>query len=151
MSPQHPRTPVIDEVAHAHRELIDALVAGDTHALAVRVADTCQIIGPKGFQISKDEWVSTHSSQVYQQVALDQLHSEVHRYVTTVVRCDLQHSECIFQGEVITGLYRVLSVWVQAARGWQLVAIQYTSVSPDAATNLAATTTRPVTRTEDPT
>lgn len=49
------------------------------------------------------------------------------------MRCDLQRSECLFHGETITGLFRVLNVWARTAEAWQLVGIQYTAVAPEAA------------------
>lgn len=122
-----------EELTEAHRHVLDALVEGDQVTLERLVADDCQIIGPKGFMIGKDEWISTHSEQVYEQVLLEVEESQVATYEGLAVRCDLQRSECRFNGETIGGLFRVLNVWRRAPSSWQLVAIQYTSVAPEAA------------------
>lgn len=124
---------VVEEVAQAHRELLAALVEGDVVALGRLVADDCQIIGPKGFHIGKEEWVGTHSSAVYEQVLLEAVRSQTHQYGDTAVRSDLQRSECRYRGELIAGLYRVLNVWVNTAEGRRLAAVQYTAVSDEAA------------------
>ena len=124
---------VENEVASAYDRLLAALVDGDSSALRRHLAPECQIIGPKGYRIGTEEWVSTHSDEVYQQVLLEVADSHVQHYGDIAVRCDLQRSECLFRGETITGLFRVLSVWARRAGAWQLTAIQYTAVTPEAA------------------
>jgi hypothetical protein len=126
-------TTVENEVAYAHRRLLAALVEGDTSALRHHLAPDCQIVGPKGYRIGTEEWVSSHSEQVYQQVLLEVVDSHFQHYGDTAVRCDLQRSECLFRGETITGLFRVLNVWVRHDAAWRLTAIQYTAVAPEAA------------------
>jgi ketosteroid isomerase-like protein len=121
------------EVAQAHGRLLAALVDGDASALRRHLAPDCQIVGPKGYQIGTEEWVRSHSEQIYQQVALETVDSHVQHFGDTVVRSDLQRSECLYQGETITGLFRVLSVWVRHGGDWRLTALQYTAVAPEAA------------------
>jgi hypothetical protein len=133
-TPNASRSDDASELDRAYRELLIAL-GGDTATLEQRVADRCTVIGPKGFLISKPEWIDAHSGHVYEQVALDSLERDVQVYGDTAVCVDLQHSECLFKGQLITGLFRVLSVWTRHESGWQLVAIQYTSVAPEAAPN----------------
>lgn len=124
---------VQNEVAQAHRRLLAALVDGDASALRRHLAPDCQIVGPKGYQIGTDEWVSSHSEQIYQQVLLEVVDSHVQHFGDSAVRSDLQRSECLFRGETINGLFRVLSVWVRHHGAWRLTAIQYTAVAPEAA------------------
>ena len=124
---------ISEELAQAHRQVLGALVEGDRSTLEHLVSDDCQIVGPKGFMIGKDEWIGTHSEGVYEQVLLEVEQSQVTTYDGLAVRCDLQRSECLFHGETIAGLFRVLNVWRRAGASWQLVAIQYTAVSPEAA------------------
>lgn len=120
------------ELDRAYDQLLAAL-GGDHDALQACVAERCQVIGPKGFRIGKAEWIASHSSDLYEQVSLESLDSETHFYGDTAVRSDLQRSECRFHGELITGLFRVLSAWTREDTGWQLVAIQYTALAPEAA------------------
>ncbi len=94
---------------------------------------TARSSGPKGFMIGKDEWIETHSAGIYQQILLEVEQSQVTAYDGLAVRCDLQRSECLFNGETISGLFRVLNVWRPTESHWQLVAIQYTAVSPEVA------------------
>lgn len=123
------------QLSRAHDDLLAALIDGETAALRRLVAADCQIIGPKGYRIGRQEWIETHSSQVYQQVRLDLVESEVQLHGDVAIRCDLQRSECLYQGETISGLFRVLNVWTRQQGQWQLDAIQYTAVSPEADTS----------------
>jgi hypothetical protein len=124
---------IADRLAESHQQVLDALVDGDRERLGRLVADDCRIVGPKGFLIGKEEWIDAHHSGVYEQVLLQVEHTELTVRDGFAVRCDLQRSECLFRGETIKGLYRVLNVWAHADEGWQLVGIQYTAVAPEAA------------------
>jgi hypothetical protein len=123
-------------VGSAYSDLLDALRASDPVALDVRVAEHCTIVGPKGYLIGRTEWIDTHNGQVFKQISLETLESRTQTYDQTAVRLDLQRSECLFQGEHISGLFRVISCWHDGPEGWQLTAIQYTSVSPEAAQDI---------------
>lgn len=125
---------VTAELNDAHDDLLAALIDGDTAALRRLVAADCQIIGPKGYRIGRREWIDTHSSQVYTQVRLDLVESDAQVHGDVAIRCDLQRSECLYRGETIKGLYRVLNVWTRDQGQWQLAAIQYTAVAPEADT-----------------
>ena len=124
---------ISDQLAESHQHVLDALIAGDGDTLHRLVADDCRIVGPKGFLIDKEGWIGAHHSGIYEQVRLEVEHTELTVRDDVAVRCDLQRSECLFRGEAIKGLFRVLNVWVRTADAWQLVAIQYTAVVPDAA------------------
>jgi hypothetical protein len=119
-----------DELRDAARQLNEALIAGDLDTLDQLVADRCRIVGPKGYHISKQEWIQTHASAVYEQVVLESVESDSVHYGDTAIRSDLQRSECRYRGELVTGLYRVMATWVRGPHGWQLAALQYTTVSP---------------------
>ncbi|WP_163510611.1 nuclear transport factor 2 family protein [Fodinicola acaciae] len=123
---------VTDTIELVQIRLNQALVDGDSAALRELVADDCRIIGPKGFMVATDEWIDVHASGVYEQVRLETVESEVIDHGDTAIRSDMQRSACVFQGERIGGLYRVLSVWLRTTSGWQLAATQYTAISPAA-------------------
>jgi Domain of unknown function (DUF4440) len=117
--------------AAAQRELMAALLAADEPALRRLVAEDCQIIGPKGFQLSKSEWISAHVDDVYELRSIDNRETRIDFYGDTAVIVGLQDSACIFRGKQIDGLFRTLSVWHHhlEVADWQLVALQYTAVS----------------------
>jgi uncharacterized protein (TIGR02246 family) len=119
------------ELDLAHTQMIDALVAGDTETLRRLVHEDCQIVGPKGFHIGADEWIGTHASHVYTQVSLEIETTEVRQFGDAAIKCDLQRSECLYNGETIKGLYRVLHTWVREGDQWRLAALQYTAATPE--------------------
>jgi hypothetical protein len=120
------------DLAGAYEDVVTGLRIGDKELLGQRVAPGCRIVGPKGFLIDRDEWISSHDGRLFRQLRLETLASEVSDYERTATRLDLQRSECLFDGEHISGLFRVLSVWRHEAAGWQLTLIQYTAVSEEA-------------------
>ncbi len=122
------------DLGTAYEEVVAGLRTGDQDLLRQRVARECRVVGPKGFLIDRDEWISSHDGQVFRQLGLETVESDVSRYDGTATRLDLQRSECLFHGEHIAGLFRVLSVWRDEPAGWQLRLIQYTAVSPEAET-----------------
>ena len=124
-------TTIADTVTDCQRRLNDALADGDAARLEELVAPDCRIIGPKGFLIAKDEWIGVHASHVYEMVFLRTLEADLIDYGDTAIRCDVQQSECVYQGETISGLFRVLSVWVRPTGHWRLAAIQYTALPAD--------------------
>jgi hypothetical protein len=105
-----------------------ALLASDWATLNDLVAPDARIIGPKGFTISRDEWIGAHQETGYQQVRLDVTDTEVHAYDHAGVRIDAVESECAYHGETITGRFRVTQAWMTDHGRWQLAALQYTSL-----------------------
>jgi len=124
---------IADQLAESHRQVLDAFLDGDRETLGRLVADDCRIVGPKGFLIGKEEWIDAHHTGVYEQVMLEVEHTELTLRDDLAVCCDLQRSECLFRGETIKGLFRVLNVWARTDERWQLVGIQYTAVAPEVA------------------
>jgi hypothetical protein len=82
----------------AHDELSKALLAADELTLRRLVADDCQIIGPKGFHILKEEWIGPHVGNVYELQSLDVLESTYAVHDQSAVIVDLQQSACVFRG-----------------------------------------------------
>ena len=110
----------------AHR----ALFAGDRESLDQLVAQGRQIIGPKGFQIAKDDWIHAHVDDVYELESLSILQTDGREWADSAVITDREQSACIFHGERIEGLFRVLSVWHRdESKHWRLEALQYTAAS----------------------
>ena len=121
-----------EALTQAYDDVVAGLRAGDLDLLRARVSEDCRIVGPKGFLIGRAEWIASHDGRVFQQISLETVESEVLDYGPTAVRLDLQESECLFNGERISGAFRVVSVWRDLEPGWQLTLIQYTAATADA-------------------
>jgi hypothetical protein len=105
-----------------------ALLSSDGRTLDDLVSPTAVIIGPRGFMISRDEWIDVHQSADYRQVKLETLEATVHAYDSAVIHCDVMDSECLYQGQTITGHFQVTHVWVTDHQRWQLASVQYTAL-----------------------
>jgi len=78
--------------------------------------------------ISRDVWIDVHQSAGYRQVKLEALEATVRAYDSAVIHCDVIDSECVYQGQTITGRFRVTHVWVTDHLRWQLAGVQYTAL-----------------------
>ncbi len=105
-----------------------ALLRSDVETLSQLVAPEARIIGPRGFLISREEWIGVRMDSQYQQVRLDASETEVTAYERTAIRVDVVDSECRLRGETIAGRFRVMQVWVKDGERWQLAGIQYTGL-----------------------
>lgn len=105
-----------------------ALLGADWETLDDLVAPDAQIVGPKGFLISRDVWIGVHQEAAYEQVRLEVTESQVHAYDRAGVRVDSVESECLYDGETINGAFRVTQAWTTDHGRWQLVAMQYTAL-----------------------
>jgi len=103
-----------------------ALLGSDWETLDELVSPYARIIGPKGFIITRDEWIGVHKESDYQQVRLETSETDVHTYDNAGIRFDVVDSECTYKGETIAGRFRVTQVWVTDHGKWRLAAVQYT-------------------------
>jgi Domain of unknown function (DUF4440) len=92
------------------------------------VAPDARIIGPRGFIIDRDEWIGVHRASAYQQVQLQPAEADLRTYDRVGIRFDIVDSECVYKGETHAGRFRVTRVWVTDHGGWELAAVQYTSI-----------------------
>lgn len=120
-----------ETIQNLQEQLNQALLRGDGAVLDRLVDADCQIIGPRGFKIAKDEWIGVHGSGEFEQIRLEVRDTELHHFGATAVRCDILDSACRYHGELITGQFRVTQVWARQAETWTLVAIQYTPLAAE--------------------
>lgn len=122
-------TTATDTVRVLQDQVNVALLGSDWETLTNLVSADARIIGPRGFIIDRDTWIGVHQETQYEQVRLEPSETEVHTYGNAGIRVDVVASECRYQGQTITGRFRVCQVWAIDRQRWQLVAVQYTSVA----------------------
>jgi hypothetical protein len=115
-------------ITDLQRQVNEALLAADDGTLERLVDPDCQIVGPKGFMISRDQWIRVRHDEVYQQLRIDTLREHLVLYDRAAIRCDVVESACSFRGELIEGLFRVTQAWLQRDGRWQLASVQFTSL-----------------------
>lgn len=118
-----------ETIRDLQEEVNRALLCSDWATLDRLVAADARIVGPRGFMISRDEWIDAHRTGDYEQGRLETGDTEVFGYDNTGVRIDLVESECRYKGETITGRFRVMQTWATRDGDWQLVGLQYTTVA----------------------
>ena len=120
---------VADTIADLQRQVNDALVSADKETLERLVAPDCQIVGPKGYMISREQWIKVRRGGYdYEQVLLRPVREHLVVYDHAAIRCDVVESACTFRGERIEGLFRVTQAWLTRNGRWQLASVQYTSL-----------------------
>ena len=88
---------MVQAVSALQGKVNTALLRSDGRTLDDLVSPTAAIIGPRGFMISRDDWIDVHQSADYRQVRLETLWSSVHAYDSAVIHCDIMDSECVYQ------------------------------------------------------
>lgn len=106
-----------------------AMLGADWETLNELVSADARIVGPRGYIITRDEWIGVHKESQYRQVRFETSETDVHTYDRAGIRVDVVDSECVYKGETIAGRFRVTQVWATRHEKWQLAAVQYTSIS----------------------
>ncbi len=104
---------VAGTIAALQRRVNEALVVADAETLQALVAEDCQIVGPKGYMISRDQWARVREGGYdYEQILLYPVRENLVVHERAAIRCDVVESRCSFRGELIEGLFRVTQAWV---------------------------------------
>jgi ketosteroid isomerase-like protein len=117
------------DIRDLQSQVDSALLARDSGTLQRLVADDCRIIGPRGFQIDKAQWIGAHEESDYEQVKLESSDVESTTFGDAGIVWDVKMSVCRYHGELIEGLFRVTHVWGRQEDGWRLHSVQYTAIS----------------------
>jgi hypothetical protein len=117
---------VADDILEFQRAFDDAELRGDAGRLGELLADDFLSIGEQGFQLGKREWIARHGEFSYQSIETAEV--DVRRYdKTAIVRC-VQRSHSTWRGQDMSLAVRLSQVWICRPAGWQLVAIQFSTL-----------------------
>jgi len=117
---------VADDILELQRAFDDAELHGDAERLGDLLADDFLSIGEQGFQLGKREWIGRHGEFRY--LSIETTEMDVRRYdKTAIVRC-VQRSRASWRGETMALAVRLSQVWIWGSEGWQLVAIQFSTL-----------------------
>ncbi len=123
-----------DMIAIARRaeEWVAAELRGDADDLAAITADDFVGVGPRGFTLTKEQWLARFRSGDlrHESFALNEV--AVRRYGEAAVVNGRQVQRTQFQGNDVSGQFRVTLVFVRQADGWLLVSWQASGPIPDA-------------------
>ena len=115
-----------DEILTVQHAFDDAELHGDTARLESLLADDFRSIGERGYVLNKPQWIDRHTDFRYLRVDISE--TEVHRYGTTaIVRC-AQRCSAVWRDTTMALSVRVGHVWIRQDPGWQLAAIQFSTL-----------------------
>ncbi|WP_020666023.1 nuclear transport factor 2 family protein [Amycolatopsis nigrescens] len=100
-----------------------AEVAGDAAALGGYLAEDFTGVGPLGFTLSKEDWLSRHETSALTYTSFDVTEPSVRLYGDTAVVIATQQVDGAYQGHPIPSQVRVTIVVVKPAGQWQLAGV----------------------------
>ena len=105
---------------------------GDTYSLAEILAEDFVGVGPRGFTLTKSQWLSRHDtgSLGYEAFGLDEM--EVRSYGDAAVMVCRQSAEGVYEDENgrfdISDQFRATLVFVRQGGRWQLAGLQLSPI-----------------------
>ncbi|MFI5272788.1 MAG: nuclear transport factor 2 family protein [Ktedonobacterales bacterium] len=105
-------------------EWASAELRGDIAFLERTLVDDFTGVGPRGFTLTKEEWVQRHQSGALQYSALtmDDVHVRVYGEAAILIGRETQTAS--YQGQDIPGQFRTTQVWVRQDGCWLLAGLQ---------------------------
>lgn len=118
------------EITELGQDWADAERRGDTAFLARTLADDFVGVGPRGFLLTKEQWLARHQSGDlrYTSVTLDEI--TVRLYGDTAVATARQTSQAQYQGHDTGGQFRITLVFVRPEGHWLLAALHLSPIAP---------------------
>ena len=97
-----------------------AELAGDVPAIASLLHEDFLAVGPRGFLLTKEQWLDRHRSGdlVYQSLTWED--ASVREFGDTAVSVAVQDQKATFQGRDIPGTFRVTVIVTRGASGWAI-------------------------------
>ncbi len=107
-----------------------AEVRGDTDFLARTRTDDFVAVGPRGFVLTKGEYVGRHHSGNLTYNALDLDEVTVRVYDTTAILIGRQVQDASYRGNRVEPQLRITAVLIQRAGQWQFASVHMSPVAP---------------------
>ncbi len=119
--------PNLDKLA---QDLANAELRSDVALLARTLADDFVGIGPRGFMLTKDEWLARHKSGDlrYESYALDQV--KIRPCGDAAVLTGRETTKATYQGHEVQGQFRTTKVFVKQDGQWRLASLQLSPIAP---------------------
>lgn len=121
--------PAEDTIQGLQREFDRAELEADGERLRELLTEDFLSIGPKGFVLDKEEWISRHVHFSYQ--ALETSDVDVRLYDNAAIVRNIQHNRATYKGDEVDLWVRVSQVWVQQQDQWRLAGIQFSPLAQD--------------------
>ncbi len=117
-------TKLVSEVTKFEKEWSDAEVRGDRSALDAILTDGFVGVGPRGFVLTKAEWLDRHASGDLKYRSIDVDEIEVHPYGDAVLVTSVQSQQGAYQSHDIAGSFRASQMVVRDGDRWRVASLQ---------------------------
>ena len=113
----------------AVEEWAAAELRADTAFLERTLADDFIGIGPRGFMLSKEEWIQRHRSGdlKYQSLSVDDVKVRVYGDAAIVTGSESQKAK--YRDQDVPGQFRTTLVWVKQSGRWLLAGLQLSPIA----------------------
>ncbi len=118
-----------DQLKALGQEWATAELHGDTAALDDMLADDFVGIGPRGFMLTKEQWLARYTSGGLRQDSFTWDEARVRVYGDAAVATGRQAQQGVFQGHDIAGQFRVTQVFVRQGGRWLLAALHLSPIA----------------------
>ena len=118
-----------DQLTALGQEWAAAEERGDTAFLDRTLTDDFIGIGPRGFMLTKEQWLARYQSGDLRQDSFIWDDVQVRVYGDSAVATGRQTQQGAFQGHDIAGQFRVTQVFVQQDERWLLAAMHLSPIT----------------------
>jgi len=109
-----------------------AELRGDTSFLGRALADDFVGVGPRGFLVTKEEWLARHRSGDLKYEAFGLFDARVRIYRDAAVLTARQVANTTYRGQPVPGQFRVTLVFVKEAGRWLLAGVHLSPIAEGA-------------------
>jgi ketosteroid isomerase-like protein len=118
-----------DHVLALGQEWATAELHGDAATLGAMLADDFVGIGPRGFMLTKEQWLARYTSGGLRNASFTWDEVRVRVYGDAAVATGRQTQQGAFQGHDIAGQFRVTQVFVQHGGRWLLATLHLSAIA----------------------
>ena len=101
----------------------------DPAALEDLLTDDFAALGPRGFQLDKEQWLQRFRAGGYLNTRLDWQDLQISDYGETAIVRGVQTSEGSYEGQKVGGQFRGTQVYVKQDGAWKLAAMQLSEMA----------------------
>jgi hypothetical protein len=126
--PHRRRSIVETDIATAQQRFDAAELGADTQTLQELLAEDFLSIGPKGFVLSKSEWIDRHVHFTYHSLETSDVDIRTYGSDTAIVR-NIQRNRATYRDTESEIAVRVSQTWVRQSGSWRLAGIQFSPLA----------------------
>jgi hypothetical protein len=116
------------DIAAAQQRFDAAELAADTETLQELLTEDFLSIGPKGFLLTKPEWIDRHVHFTYHALDTSDVDIRTYNSDTALVR-NIQRNRATYQDTESEIAVRVSQTWVRQDGAWRLAGIQFSPLA----------------------